>query len=78
MKPNDEYEVVASNGDHAHACITVGGGYTDGNSDCTDRIRVHPLVRVAPALCRSDYKGFTRTQNILDGCAYLVVEEVYG
>lgn len=26
MKPNDEYEVVASNGDHAHACITIGGG----------------------------------------------------
>lgn len=74
MKP-DEEEVVISNGDHAHACITEGGGYTDGYGDGTDRIRVRPLVRVTPALCRTDYKGFTRTQNILDGCAFLIVEE---
>ena len=26
MKPTDEDEIVVSNGDHAHACITVGGG----------------------------------------------------
>jgi len=74
MKPTEEDEIVVSNGDHAHACITRGGD-TDGNRDGTDRIRVCPLVRIAPALCRTDYKGFTRTQNILDGCAFLIVEE---
>ena len=26
MKLNEEDEIVVSNGDHAHACITVGGG----------------------------------------------------
>lgn len=26
MKPTDEDEIVVPNGDHAHACITVGGG----------------------------------------------------
>lgn len=36
------------------------------------------LTDLSPALMARNYKGFTRTQNILDGCAYLVVEEVYG
>ena len=72
-------DVIAVTGDHAHACITIGGGKkADGNRDLKDRIRVYPLARVAPALCRSDYKGFTRTQNILDGCAFLIVEVVDG
>ena len=26
MKTDEEKYLVASNGDHAHACITVGGG----------------------------------------------------
>lgn len=77
MKPTEEREIVVSNGDHAHACITIGGGYTDGNSNGTNRIRVCPVVRITPTLCGTAYKGFTRTQDIRDGCGFLVVEEVY-
>ena len=76
MKPTEE-EIVISNGDHAHACITRGG-VRDGNRNREDRVRICPLVRVTPALCRTDYKGFTRTQNIRDGCAFLIVEVVDG
>ena len=72
----DEHDIVVSNGDHAHACITRGGSY--GNRDRENRIRVCPFVRITPALCRTDYKGFTRTQNIRDGCAFLIVEVVDG
>ena len=74
MKP-DEEEVVVSNGDHAHACITEGGGFY-GNSNLKNRTRICPHVRITPALCSSDWKGFTRTQNIRDGCAFLIVEMV--
>ena len=76
MRLNED-EVIAVTGDHAHACITRGG-YSDGNSDGENRIRVCPSVRITPALCRTDYKGFTRTQNIRDGCAFLIVEVVDG
>ena len=69
-----EHDIVVSNGDHAHACITRGG--RDGNRDGENRIRVCPSVRITPALCSSDWKGFTRTQNIRDGCAFLIVEVV--
>lgn len=78
MRLNDDDEtVVVSNGDHAHACITEGGG-KHGDRDGEDRPRICPLVRVTPALCRTDYKGFTRSQNIRDGCAFLIVEVVDG
>jgi len=72
-----EHDIVVSNGDHAHACITRGGG-CDGNRDREDRIGICPLVRITPALCSTDWKGFTRTQNIRDGCAFLIVEVVDG
>ena len=48
----------------------------DGNRDREDRARIRTLVRVTPALCSSDYKSFTRTQNIRDGCAFLILELV--
>ena len=74
----DDEDVVVSTGDHAHACITVGGGQSNGNCDSENRTRVCPAVRVTPTLCGSDYKGFTRTQNIMEGCAFLIVEVVDG
>ena len=76
MKTDEEHEIVISTGDHAHACITEGGVH--GNGDSENRRRICPLVRVGPALCSSDYKGFTRTQNIRDGCPYLILEWVDG
>lgn len=32
-------------------------------------------IRITPALCSSDWKSFTRSQNIKDGCAFLIVKE---
>ena len=32
-------------------------------------------IRVTPALCSSDWKSSGRTQNIKEGCAFLIVEE---
>ncbi len=51
-----------------------------GNGNChrEGESRVRTLVRVTPALCSSDYKSFTRTQNIRDGCAFLILEMVDG
>ena len=75
MKTDEEKYLVASNGDHAHACITVGG-VSDGYCNGKNRTRICPLVRITPPLCSTDWKGFTRTQNIRDGCAFLIVEVV--
>lgn len=40
-----------------------------------NRIVERKEIKIAPALCSSDWKSFTRTQNIKDGCAFLIVEE---
>ena len=40
-----------------------------------NRIVKRTDLRVTPPLCSSDWKSFGRTQNIKDGCAFLIVEE---
>lgn len=61
MKPSDEYEVVASNGDHAHACITVGGGTPMGT--VTARIALgYVLLYETPN--REVYEGREETTGL--------------
>ena len=40
-----------------------------------NRIVERKDIRITPALCSSDWKSFGRTQNIKEGCAFLIVEE---
>lgn len=50
MKTDEEKYLVASNGDHAHACITVGGGYPMGT--VTARIGLgYVLLYESPRPC---------------------------
>jgi len=50
MKQTEEQEIVVSNGDHAHACITVGGGTPMGT--VTARIALgYVLLCESPQPC---------------------------